>query len=199
MPCEPTLPAAGWMKPVHSHRWPVVLRLAEIGVHRLCQPLRAVAGPEEHHEHDAVQRPASGPLVDHPPEGCREGGRNQQHQNDLDEVRDSGRILERMRRVDVEEATAVSRKELDRLPRRDGADRDRLSQTGQPMVIETLPERLGHSDRGQDDRGDDGQRGAPRTAASGSGRTRRTRADHRRDEQTHGSMRRRRPCRSSSR
>ena len=76
---------------------------------------------DEHHHHRRVERPALAPVADHAAEGVGEGGRDDQDQQQLDEVGEAARVLERDGAVDVEEAAAVGAELLDRLLRGDRA------------------------------------------------------------------------------
>ena len=69
----------------------------------------------EEHEHRAEDRPALPAVADHAAVGERQRGRDGQHRQHLDEVRQPVRVLERERRVDVEEAAAVGAEFLDDL------------------------------------------------------------------------------------
>ncbi len=62
---------------------------------------------DEDDRHRRQHRPALPRVAHHLAEGVAQRGRDQQDRQHLDEVRQRRRILERMRRVDVEEAAAV--------------------------------------------------------------------------------------------
>ena len=74
----------------------------------------------------AVDRPALAPVADHPAVDGGQRRRDREDQQQLDEVREPGRVLERMRGVDVEEAAAVGAELLDDLLRGDRAGAQRL-------------------------------------------------------------------------
>ena len=80
----------------------------------------------EDHQHRDEHRPALARVLDHAPERVAERRRDQQDRQHLEEVRERRRILERMRRVDVEEAAAVRAELLDRDLARGRAERQRL-------------------------------------------------------------------------
>ena len=89
---------------------------------------RATTNIDHHRRED---RPALAAVADHAPEGGGERGRDQQDQQQLEEVRERRRVLERHRRVDVEEAAAVGAELLDGLLRGDRAERERLGAAGE--------------------------------------------------------------------
>ena len=68
--------------------------------------------------HRREDRPALPAAADHPPVGRRQRRRDQQDREQLDEVREARRVLERHRGVDVEEPAAVGPELLDRSPAR---------------------------------------------------------------------------------
>ena len=80
----------------------------------------------EDHEHRGQQRPALARVADHRAERVAERRRNQQDRQHLEEVRQRRRVLERMRRVDVEEPAAVGAELLDRDLAGGGSQRDGL-------------------------------------------------------------------------
>ena len=65
-------------------------------------------------------------VADHAPERVGEAGADREDQDDLQEGRERRRVLERMRRVGVEEPAAVRAELLDRLLRGHRPLRDRL-------------------------------------------------------------------------
>ena len=97
---------------------------------------------EEHDHHRRVDRVALAAVAGHPPVHEYERRGDDQHGQHLDEVREPGRVLERVRRVGVEEAAAVGAQLLDRLLGGDRPDRDRLMQTGDRVNRQIRPERL---------------------------------------------------------
>ncbi len=97
------------------------VRLGDVGDRR---------GAEEHHHHHAVDRVALTAVAGHPPVHEHERRRDDQHEQHLEEVGERRRVLERVRRVDVEEAAAVGAELLDHLLRGHRAHRDRLRQAG---------------------------------------------------------------------
>ena len=81
---------------------------------------------EEQDVHRRPQRPAVRLLLHHAAEGPGEPGRDEEDLEHLQEVGQRRRVLERMRRVGVEEAAAVGADLLDGLLARDRAHRDGL-------------------------------------------------------------------------
>jgi ribosomal protein S15P/S13E len=83
---------------------------------------RVADGQQQHDEHDrhrGQHRPALARVADHLAEGVAQRRRDQQDRQHLQEVGQRRRVLERMRRVGVEEAAAVGAELLDRLLRGD--------------------------------------------------------------------------------
>ena len=102
---------------------------AELGEHRVARRLQRVRGGQQRDEHDRhrrQQRPALPGVADHLPERVAKRRGNEQDREQFQEIRQRIRILERMRRVDVEEAAAVGAELLDGDLRRRGPERDRL-------------------------------------------------------------------------
>ena len=126
--------------------------------------LGRVAGDDagdEQHAHDREDRPALALVADHAAEHIGERRADREDRDHLDEVRQRGRILERMRGVGVEEAAAIGAEHLDRDLRGDRADRDgllgaferRRVDIGAERLRHALPDqeqRVGHADRQQD-------------------------------------------------
>ncbi len=87
------------------------------GEPRVAGVLRPGAEREEHDEdgrHGREHRPALAGVAHHDAEGVTERGGDHEDREDLEEVAERRRVLERMRRVDVEEAAAVGAELLDR-------------------------------------------------------------------------------------
>ena len=80
----------------------------------------------EDHEHRDQQGPALPRVADHPAEGVAQRRRDQQDGQQLQEIRQRRRILERVRRVRVEESTAIRAELLDRDLAGRGSERNRL-------------------------------------------------------------------------
>jgi len=87
----------------------------------------------EEHDHHRVQHPALSEPAGHAPEGVGERGRQDRDGQQLEKVREGSRILERVCRVDVEEAASIGAEILDGLEGGDGAQRDDL--LGEPRLL----------------------------------------------------------------
>ncbi|MEY9245258.1 hypothetical protein ABIF27_005913 [Bradyrhizobium elkanii] len=81
---------------------------------------------DEQDAHHGEDRPAVALVTDHAAEHVGHGGAEREDRDHLHEVRQRGRILERMRRVGVEEAAAIGAEHLDRNLRGDRSERDAL-------------------------------------------------------------------------
>ena len=86
---------------------------------------------------------------DHAAEGVGQRGADHEDQGDFEQVGERVRILERVRRVGVEEAAAVAAHQLDRLLRGDGTRRDDLVRAFERSRRRSGGERLGHAERNQ--------------------------------------------------
>ena len=111
---------------------------------------------DEQRHHRREHRPALAAAADHAAVGGGEpGGDHEDHQH-LDEVREPRRVLERHRRVDVEEAAAVGAEQLDRLLRGDGPLGERLLEPGEGLHrrggVEVLQRALGEQEQAGDHR-----------------------------------------------
>ena len=113
---------------------------------------------DEHRQHHRIQRPALARATGHPAKCRRQRRWDQQHEQDLDEVGDPGRILERMGRVDVEETTAIAGEQLDRLLGSDRTDGDRLADARQAARMQIVRQRLGNPGGDEQDRRDASER-----------------------------------------
>ena len=154
---------------------PVALLLAfEVPAGRACDVLRVhpggvlrnravLLGGEDDEDEDDVQRrhrredrPPLPLRVDHAPVGVGEGGRDEDDREHLHEVRERRRVLERHRRVDVEEPATVGAQLLDRDLRGHRADREHLvgalERLRRHRVAEGLEHTLGEQEQGDDDR-----------------------------------------------
>ncbi|KAG1241117.1 hypothetical protein G6F68_017003 [Rhizopus microsporus] len=80
----------------------------------------------EQHRHRRQDRDALAPAAHHLAEGEAQRGGDRQNRQHLQEVRQRRRVLERMRRVGVEEAAPVGAQQLDGFLRGDRAHRQRL-------------------------------------------------------------------------
>ena len=87
---------------------------------------RGRANGDEDEQHGREQRPALAAVADHRAEGVAERRGDQQDRQHLEEVRERRRVLERVGRVDVEEAAAVGAELLDRDLRGGRADGEGL-------------------------------------------------------------------------
>ena len=83
-------------------------------------------GRDPEDEHRREDRPALTLVADEPSEGVRERERDRKERDDLEEVGEAGRVLERVRRVRVRDPAAVRPELLDRLLACDGRPIDRL-------------------------------------------------------------------------
>ncbi len=102
---------------------------AELGQQRVAALLAGdVEDGEGHQDHDhrGEDRPPLAAVAHHLAERQAQGARDQQDRDHLEEVRKRRRVLERVRRVDVEEPAAVRAELLDRDLRRGRTERQRL-------------------------------------------------------------------------
>jgi hypothetical protein len=110
---------------------------------------------DEQDAHHGEDGPALALVADHAAEHVGHRGADREDQDNLEEVRQRGRILERMRRVGVEEPAAVGAEHLDRDLRGDRADRDGLLGTLKRRRLDIRAERLRHAlphqEQGSDD------------------------------------------------
>ena len=113
---------------------------------------------DEQHAHDGEDRPALALVADHAAEHVGERGADREDRDHLHEVRQRGRVLERMRGIGVEEAAAIGAEHLDRDLRGDRADRDGLLGAFQRRRIDIGAERLRHALPDQEQRVDDADR-----------------------------------------
>ena len=112
MPKRTSLPS---MLPPAGARWPCGRRPASTQrCGRSARPVtQTTSSGDEDHRHGRQHRPALARVADHVAERVAERGRDQQDRQQLQEVRQRRRVLERMGRVDVEEAAAVGAELLD--------------------------------------------------------------------------------------
>jgi hypothetical protein len=103
----------------------------------------------EQQRHRAVQRPALPPAADHAPVRVGQRRRDAEDQEQLQQVREGRRVLERVAGVDVEEAAAVRAELLDGLLRGDWTAR---------QVVDRAAQGLQHALRHEHDRADDRDR-----------------------------------------
>ena len=80
----------------------------------------------EHEGHDGQQRPALAGVTDHAAKGVAQRSRNKQDRQQFEEIGKRRGILDRMRRIGVEESAPVGAELLDRNLRSGGTDCDRL-------------------------------------------------------------------------
>ena len=92
--------------------------------------------------HDGQDRPALTLVADHAAEHIGQACAEHEDGQHLDEVRQRGRVLERMRGVGVEEAAAIGAEHLDGDLRGDRADGDGLSGAFQRGGVDVRSERL---------------------------------------------------------
>ena len=111
---------------------------------------------DEQRHHRREHRPALAAAADHAAVGRGQPGRDHEDHQHLDEVREPRRVLERHRRVDVEEAAAVGPEQLDRLLRGDRSLCERLLEPGDGrdgrVVAEALQRSLGEQEQAGDHR-----------------------------------------------
>ena len=116
---------------------------------------------EEEDAHGGEDRPALALVADHAAEDVGERGAEGEDRHHLQEVRERGRVLERMRGVGVEEAAAVGAEHLDRDLGGDRADGDGLARAFERGRLDR-GRRASAARRGRPGRG----RGPPRAAAA---------------------------------
>jgi len=106
--------------------------------------------------HGGEHRPALPLVADHAAEHRGQAGAEDKDGDHLDQVGERRRVLERVRRVGVEEAAAVGAQHLDCLLRGDRAEREGLLGAFQRGRIDIGTQRLRHAlpdvDQGDDDR-----------------------------------------------
>ena len=112
----------------------------------------------EQREHRRVERPALAAAAHHAPERGRQPRRDDHDQQHLDEVREPAGVLERHRRVDVEEAAAVRAELLDDLLRGDGTEREGRLAAGHGRHVDVGRERLDDALGDEHERADDADR-----------------------------------------
>ena len=98
----------------------------ENGIATLLGPVRREHADQKHDGHRSKERPSLPPILHHHAERVGEGGGNEEDEDDLKERGERSRVLERMRRVGVEETAAVRAELLDGFLRRDRTLRDHL-------------------------------------------------------------------------
>ena len=152
-------------------------------------------GQQAHEDdsHGGQHGPALPGIADHDAERVAERGGDQQNRQQLEEIRQRRRVLERVRGIDVEEAAAVGAELLDGDLRGDGTDRDdllgqrglrRLHHRGLRGRTERLHDPLGDEDEregeGERQQDVDGRaREIDPEVADGGGRASRERTDKR--------------------
>ncbi len=116
------------------------------------------------HEHRREQCVPLPPIPDQPAERERERERNHQKRPVFDEVRERGRVLERMGRVRVRDPAAVRAQLLDRLLTRDRRPIDRLRRPLNGLRVGRTAQALHHAltRQQQRDRGRERQKNAGR-------------------------------------
>ena len=113
---------------------------------------------DEQHAHHGQDRPALTLVADHAAEHVGQRGAEREYRNHLDEVRQRGRVLERMRGVGIEEAAAIGAEHFDGDLGGDRTDRDGLLGAFQRRRIDVSAERLRHALPYQKQRVDDADR-----------------------------------------
>jgi hypothetical protein len=98
----------------------------------------------EQHAHCGEDGPALALVADHAAEHVGERGADREDRDHLHEVRERGRVFERVRRVGVEKAAAVGAEHLDRNLRSDRADGDCLLRPFERRCVDVGTERLRH-------------------------------------------------------
>ncbi len=123
-------------------------------------------GDHKDDRHGGKNRPALPPVPDHAAESMAEARRDQQNREHLQIARESGGVLEGMRRIGVEEAPAVGAEDLDRFLGRHRPHGDDLLQDGLAIAARdgrkqrghrVGPQGLHHALAHEDHREDDGQ------------------------------------------
>ena len=100
---------------------------------------------DEQHAHDGENRPALALVADHAAEHIGERCAEREDREHLDEIRQRGRVLERMRGIGIEEAAAIGAEHLDRDLRGDRPHRDGLLGAFQRGGVDIGAERLRHA------------------------------------------------------
>ena len=121
---------------------------------------------DEEHAHDREYGPALALIADHAAEHVGQRRPDGEDRDHLHEVRQRGRILERVRRVGVEKAAAVGAEHLDGDLRGHRADRDRLLGAFERGRVDVGPDRLRDALPDQEQRVEDadGQQDVERAA-----------------------------------
>ena len=128
---------------------------------RVAAKLREINKREEAHEqshHRAEHDPALLGVLREASVNVRKRRGQQPHRQDLDHVRQSVRILERVSGVSSEEAAAVGAKVLDRFQRGDRADGDVLRSSFECLYRQDRVKRLRHLQRNENQGNDDRSR-----------------------------------------
>ena len=112
----------------------------------------------EQDRHRREDRPSLPAAADHPAVGRGQRSGDQQHRQHLDEVGEAARVLERHRRVDVEEPAAVGAELLDDLLRGHRAEPDRLRSPDDGVCGHVAAEVLDHALGDEQERPDDRDR-----------------------------------------
>ena len=115
---------------------------AASGCPALSKRMASAGRADPDREHDREQHPALPLVLDQPPEGVGQGERDHQEHEDLEQVGEAVRVLERVRRVGVVGAAAVLAELLDRLLARDRAAGDRLGGALRPSCASVKPWRF---------------------------------------------------------
>ena len=142
-------------------------------------PGRGHLGPGEQRDRDAEQdrhhredRAALAPVADDEPKAQRHRERDEQEQEDLEEVGQRRRVLERVRGVGVVEAATVGAELLDRLLAGDRAAGDVLAAAGERVRPPAAREVLDDAEGDQHERARPRRSAAARAGRRGPGRPR---------------------------
>ena len=113
---------------------------------------------EEQHAHRGEHGPALALIADHAAEHVGERGAEREDRDHLNEVRQRGRVLERVRGIGIEEPAAIGAEHLDRDLRGNRPDRDGLLGAFKRRRLDIGAERLRHALPHQKQRGDNADR-----------------------------------------
>ncbi len=130
-----------------------------LGLPAALRPIGEAGAGEEQHEHRGEDRPALPPVADRAAEHVRQPCAEREDRQHLDEVGPRARVLERVRRVGVEEAAAVGAEHLDRFLAARPGPRTSVCFAPSSVVATTDPAKVcGTPPRDQHERVDDRHR-----------------------------------------
>ncbi|MCY1407536.1 hypothetical protein D9M71_228400 [compost metagenome] len=121
------------------------LRVVQARVGLVFRPQRRAATDQEQRQHAGDDRPALAQVLDVVTEGEHQGRRNQNDRGHLEQVAPGRRVLERVRRVDAEEAAAIGAQLLDGDLAGRRAQRDGLVSPLQGQGLDVMTEGLRHA------------------------------------------------------